>query len=90
MSVQDRLLSDPIDRDLSWMTWYGFGVLTGLRSRTMKTLKVNDNDCSLLQDTVTGRLFLHKSTMGGFIQYWEDDPDQARLFAPGRVIYSSA
>jgi hypothetical protein len=87
--IEDKLRADPMDRDLSWTTWYGFGVLSGLKPRTIKTLKTNDNQFSLVQDTVTKRLFLRKNTENGLVQFWEDDLDQAKMFAPHRVIYTA-
>lgn len=72
MDIQDRIRAEPMDHDLSWKTWYGFGVLSGLTKRCLKTVKTNDNNKHLVQDCVTGRLFIHDTVQGGMVQYFPD------------------
>lgn len=79
-------------RDLSWTTWYGFKVLTGLAPRSLRVLKTNDNEFSLVEDSVTGRLFIRKNTERGLVQYWKDNPDDVRMFTatPNRRVIDHA
>ena len=82
-NVQDRIRAEPMACDLSWTTWYGFGVLSGLSKRCVQTLKSNDNEKSLVQDCVTRRLFIMDTLHGGLVQYFPDL--DANMFEPNRL-----
>jgi hypothetical protein len=83
--VEDRIRCEPLTLDLKWTSWYGLAVLTGFRPRSLKTLKTNVNEYSLVQDTVTGRQFV-RGPDNGLVQYWDDDPEQAAMFKRERLI----
>jgi hypothetical protein len=70
--MEDRIRAEPMGRDLSWKTWYGFGVLSGLTGRCLQTLKTNDNYKSLVQDCFTRRLFIRDTLHGDMVQYFPD------------------
>ena len=80
MNIQDRIRADPMNADLKWTDWYGFGVLSGMMQRLVCTIETNENQKSLVRDCHTGRLFVHDNLQGGLVQYWPDHADSVEWF----------
>ena len=69
-----QILNNPMDKDLSWFHWYGFGLKTGILSgRCVKVLKTNPRGYHLVKDCYTNRLFICDDRDRRLVPYFPQD-----------------
>lgn len=70
--IQYRLQKHPMNSDLSWFSFYGIAVRTGLTYRAVCRLKTNTNGYSIVEDVNTKRKFVAQHAPLDLIPYWPD------------------
>lgn len=72
--MQNKLRLNSMHSDLSWFSFYGFGLMTGIISgRYFKIIKPYGTNKSIVQDVYTQRKFIRNNFDDYLVQYFDED-----------------